>query len=69
MTETEIILKYISIWMWNVLAFVFFCSSIILFAVERTNFSMVLAVSFFLIFIVCEGISFYRKREMFKNER
>jgi len=60
-------LTYISSWNWQIISWIFFSTSIILFAIPKTILTSVFSVVFFLLFIGCEYKSF-KRREDFYNE-
>lgn len=63
------LVEYASVWGWQIQAILFFCFSVILLAIPRTIFSLVLGIAFFFIFIVCEFVMIRRRREFNENHK
>ncbi len=62
---TKQLTKYIAVWGWQILAIMFLCFTFVFVAMTRTNVTVVFAVSFFLIFAMCEYMSLKRKKELY----
>ena len=62
--ETQIILNYIAIWAWQILAILFLLTSFIMFVLPRTTATQSFYVALFLIFVGCEYMSLRRKKEL-----
>ena len=62
--EAEIITKYISVWSWQILSIIFLCFSLLFFTLPRTTLSIVFYVSFFLIFVGTQFVSYKRRKEL-----
>jgi len=67
MQETKVLIKYISVWGWQILALLFLVSSFFMFALPRTLITQSFYVSFFLIFVICEYFVLIRKREIYNE--
>ena len=64
--EHRITLKYISTWMWHIIALMFLISDLIVFALPRTLITQSIYVALFLLFVASEFMALKRKRELEK---
>jgi len=62
--EEQLVIKYISVWMWQILSILFLLSSLIMFALPRTLSTQSFYIGLFLVFIGCEFMSLKRKKEL-----
>jgi len=68
--ETKIITTFISAWAWQILAMLFLCSSLIVFAISQTR-TLVSSLIFFitfLLFVGCEFASLRRKKKVLEED-
>lgn len=56
---------FVSLWGWQILAIIFFCSSILVIGLPNKQLSIVFAGVFFILFAVCEYLSFKRRSDFF----
>jgi hypothetical protein len=68
MEDTVLITKYISVWGWMIISFIFFIGAFILFSLPRNTLTLVFSLSFLLIFIGTQFVASHRRREM-ENEQ
>jgi len=60
--EEKLIINYIAAWNWEIISLIFFCFSLLFFAIERTTITSVFYISFFIIFIGTQIIALLRQR-------
>ena len=65
MDETILITKYIAAWSWQIIAIIFLNTAFVL-VISNHNY---LAISFSVIFFVCELMSFKRQKELIQNDK
>ena len=58
---------FVSIWSWQILAMLFFCTSLIQFALPRTGITSVFTITFFLLFMGSEYFSLKKRKELTEN--
>ena len=65
--EVKILTTYISVWGWQVLGIIFLCFSFLFFALERNIITQTFYLSTFILFAICEIVSFKRKKEIYQE--
>jgi len=60
--EVHILHYYISVWNWEILSFMFLCTSIILFSLPRTTHTSIFYVVFFLLFVATQFVAIVKKK-------
>lgn len=60
----DIVIRYVSAWMWNITGIIFLCFSLLFFSLKITHFF----VAFLFIFAGCEFMAFKRKREIYESD-
>lgn len=56
--------RYISVWGWMLISFMFLIGTFIMFALPRTNLTIVFSVAFFLVFGGTQFVATKRRREL-----
>lgn len=65
--EVKIILDYISVWGWQIIATIFFVSSLILISMPQNVVSVMFFIVFFAAFLFFEFIALKRKNDFYKE--
>lgn len=68
MEQFSTLTKFISAWNWHIIALLFLVASLILFALPSSIKTIVLLISFLIVFFVCEIIAYLRREQMY-NEK
>lgn len=61
--NTKIITEYIAVWMWHLVAVVCLSTSIVLYFLH----SKIFFIGFFLGFLLCEIVSYVRRKEFYEQ--
>lgn len=64
MEDTVILTKYISVWGWMLISIIFLVGTFIMFALPRTNLTIIFSVAFFLVFGATQFVATKRRREL-----
>jgi len=62
--DNHIITLYIAAWAWQIISFMFLINAIILIALPRTNFTIIVTTAFFILFAGTQYISHKRRKEV-----
>jgi len=61
MVENETLIRYISVWNWQILAIMFLIGSMIMLSLQINTKTQVFSIAFLISFFICEFIMFKRK--------
>jgi len=64
MEKLNLLTTYIATWAWQLIAIIFLVTALIIFALPRSLISESLYVACFIIFIICEFVSFKKQKEL-----
>ena len=65
--DSVLLMKYITVWGWQIISIIFFAASLLLLAIPRTVMSLTFFIVTLSLFFICEYICFKRRKELIEK--